>query len=306
MKHHKTDEKNAAGLYQQETDRIAFAASRAAATLDKLYEWQTKWIGQMIYGLKPGESYADLPYCANVLAENDCGMVAASQPAAQRIEKTQQELERRIALYQEAFQDDGAAVFHLSDYAAITALVHDLAAQMRRIERAFSSAASGIDSLTGIKSRLSLWREMERERARFLRRGDNFCVAICDIDHFKHINDSYGHDTGDRVLSAIADTIIKSLRVFDDVYRMGGEEFLIILKSTDLENGRMAMERLRQDIAALELHALDGDVIRVTASFGISKMHDSVSCEVLLEMADMALYRAKHHGRNRVELAMPS
>lgn len=189
------------------------------------------------------------------------------------------------------------------DYDAVIAKYQELMLGLRRLERALSTAASGIDVLTGLRSRIGLLDDLSREQNRFSRSGRPFCIALMDIDHFKNINDSYGHEAGDRVLAAIANHVSRDLRSFDDAYRWGGEEFLLCLKEVDLEKGLLVLERLRSGIEKNPVILADGKNISVTASFGLAVSMMDASPDALIRAADQALYRAKKEGRNRVMTA---
>lgn len=191
-----------------------------------------------------------------------------------------------------------------ADYEAVIGKFQGFMAGIRRLERAFAIAASGLDTLTGLRSRVGMAEDMAREMDRFQRTGKPFCLAIVDIDHFKSVNDTYGHDSGDQVLAAVADIISRQIRSFDDAYRLGGEEFMICLKETGIEDATRVIERLREALAGWPIplpapHA----PLRVTASFGLVLVRPEASLDTLLHEADQALYQAKRGGRNRVVVA---
>jgi diguanylate cyclase (GGDEF)-like protein len=129
-------------------------------------------------------------------------------------------------------------------------------------------------------------------------------VALLDIDHFKHVNDTYGHAAGDLVLRAVAAATRDECRSTDVAARLGGEELLLVLPATDLAGACVVAGRIRARIAE-EPVIVDGQVIRVTASFGVAcaPHQSSVRPADLVEAADRALYRAKRGGRNRVCVA---
>ncbi|MBX5441261.1 MAG: GGDEF domain-containing protein [Solirubrobacteraceae bacterium] len=173
-------------------------------------------------------------------------------------------------------------------------------AAMMRAERQ-QRTRSALDPLTGLLNRSSLPSRFGElaEQARLT--GDSVALVALDIDRFKAINDTYGHARGDAVLRALAAAIRGELRSFELAYRLGGEEFLIVLPGVDLEHGAGVAERLRRRIAALRPDGLD-----VTASLGVSAAHgDAVELGALFDAADRALYAAKRGGRNRVEVAPP-
>jgi len=186
------------------------------------------------------------------------------------------------------------------DYESVIAKYDELMQGLRRLERAFAVAASGLDLLTGLRSRVGLKEDLAREHSRFLRAGKPFCIAIMDIDHFKAINDTHGHDAGDHVLAAVADHVSRSLRPFDDAYRMGGEEFLLCLKDADLATGLKVLERLRASLEALPITLSNSKSINITASFGLTSSAPDMTAEAMLHRADQALYRAKNQGRNMI------
>jgi diguanylate cyclase (GGDEF)-like protein len=130
---------------------------------------------------------------------------------------------------------------------------------------------------------------------------ENACVVMADIDHFKRVNDQFGHLVGDEVLRRVADRIKKSLRQNDAVGRYGGEEFLIVLGAIDLIRAREIAERIRLHVADDALR-LSSAFVSVTISLGISQVTADDSVESAIERADRAMYLAKSNGRNRVEL----
>ena len=162
------------------------------------------------------------------------------------------------------------------------------------------------DSLTGACNRRYLNELAEREIALARRHGRALAVAMLDIDHFKDVNDTYGHDVGDRVLRALVNACIDNLRMIDHIGRIGGEEFVCILPETGEAEALLCAERLRGAIEALRIDTPQGP-LRFTVSIGLALLtagHADVSA--LLKDADTALYRAKHEGRNQVVLAASS
>jgi diguanylate cyclase (GGDEF)-like protein len=200
---------------------------------------------------------------------------------------------------------DGAPVTR-DDYEDVIARHTELLHGLRRLERAFAVAASGLDLLTGLRSRVGLTDDLAREHNRFMRNGRPFCVAMIDIDHFKAVNDTYGHDAGDHVLASVADFISRSFRPFDDAYRLGGEEFLVCLKEVDLATGLKVLERIRGSLEKMPITLTNGPTINITASFGLTVSSDNIAVEELLHRADQALYRAKNQGRNQIVMLDPS
>jgi diguanylate cyclase (GGDEF)-like protein len=167
-------------------------------------------------------------------------------------------------------------------------------------------ALARIDTLTGIPNRRHFLELAEIEWNRFTRYERPLSVMMIDIDRFKSINDAYGHQAGDQVLSAVAQTLTAVRRHSDAVGRMGGEEFAILLPETTLVQAKMAAERLVRAVAKQEFN-VDGEVIRMTISIGVAEAWDTAAdLAALMNQADRALYRAKAAGRNRVETVRPT
>ena len=162
---------------------------------------------------------------------------------------------------------------------------------------------SRTDPLTGLLNRRSLEDFLAKEYSRFKRHGTKFSALMLDVDHFKSINDQYGHSTGDGVLKMLADSCTGKLRRHDVMARYGGEEFCVILPYTDAEHAAMLAEKLRTAIFAKALNVGDS-AVRVTASIGVSEVQASdKNPGDILERADAALYEAKQSGRDRVCLS---
>jgi len=171
------------------------------------------------------------------------------------------------------------------------------------------SEISARDALTGLYNRWYVMEKIDSEMNRALRHGAPMSLLMVDLDHFKRVNDSFGHMVGDQVLKHVGQVLRESCRVYDVPGRYGGEEFCIILPETRVGNTTAVAERIRSRLASTEIPVGDKSVV-VTASIGVAGM-DSVaeegvvSAAALLDRADRALYSAKHHGRNRVELWLP-
>ena len=164
--------------------------------------------------------------------------------------------------------------------------------------------ATLVDPLTGCATRAEGLRRFEAELRRAERSKTSLAVLMIDLDHFKSINDRYGHNTGDAVLSAVGETLLGTLRASDIRSRWGGEEFLVVLPESTIERASSAAESLRQRIAATTVR--DGtNTVRVTTSIGITITRPGeTDIPRLLGRADTALYQAKSEGRNRVMVAL--
>ncbi|MCD6060300.1 MAG: hypothetical protein K0S16_611 [Moraxellaceae bacterium] len=164
------------------------------------------------------------------------------------------------------------------------------------------------DALTGVHNRRSILDLLDNEIARSRRQGTPLAVVLLDLDHFKRINDTWGHPTGDRVLQQAAEVLKGCIRQVDEIGRFGGEEFLLLLPDTGRDGALQLAERCRAALAALVATADNGEAIPVSGSFGLvcSGGAAPVSSELLVRLADEALYEAKQGGRNRiVEAALP-
>lgn len=155
------------------------------------------------------------------------------------------------------------------------------------------------DSLTGLLNRRGLEEHALREIERSRRHGTPLALLAIDLDHFKNINDRYGHETGDTVLCLVASTLAAAMRNYDVAARLGGEEFIALLVNTNGQNAVSTAERLRSAVEALRVSA-GGHGLRFTASFGIAVFHSGDTLEGVLRRADQALYAAKLAGRNCV------
>lgn len=158
------------------------------------------------------------------------------------------------------------------------------------------------DPLTGIANRRAFNERLRFEAERGARMKSPLVLVMLDLDHFKKVNDDYGHETGDQVLVAVAALLMGAVRPYDLVARVGGEEIALLLPGTDLERGIEIAERLRREVAAL---TIDGYPKQITASFGVALLPPGGDSDRLMSRADAALYRAKDCGRNRVERESP-
>ncbi len=155
------------------------------------------------------------------------------------------------------------------------------------------------DALTGVGNRFAFSRAFEREQLLARRHDCNLSLLVIDVDHFKRVNDRYGHLVGDKVLKAVAVTLQEVMRQTDMVFRYGGEEFTAILTNTDRHGARVIAERVRQQVAGLTVEH-DDETIAVTVSIGLGTLAEVHNNQELFERADENLYLAKRKGRNQV------
>jgi len=158
------------------------------------------------------------------------------------------------------------------------------------------------DGLTGLNNRKHFFELAEREVTRAARYGSPLTVLMIDLDHFKRVNDTYGHDAGDAVLRHFSQLMSEAMRDADILGRYGGEEFIVLMPQTDASQGREAGERLRKLVEESPT-PWSGGSIHHTASIGLASSRSVLALENLIKKADEAMYQAKHEGRNRVMAA---
>jgi diguanylate cyclase (GGDEF)-like protein len=176
-------------------------------------------------------------------------------------------------------------------------------AERARAEEMLTQAARS-DPLTGLMNRRAMLEQLEYQTARVRRSCAAFTVLLGDLDAFKAINDTFGHDAGDQALIQTAQHLVHGIRAKDLVARWGGEEFLILLPDTDLAGGLVVAEALREGIAGTAV-AVGDDTVHLTLSLGVAEHHPDQTIHQCIKAADTALYQAKLQGRNRV-VAAPS
>jgi diguanylate cyclase (GGDEF)-like protein len=182
---------------------------------------------------------------------------------------------------------------------AAKALAEVTAAQLREANANLELLAS-TDHLTGLNNRRSFIERSQAEVSRALRTGTPVCAIALDLDHFKQINDRFGHAAGDAVLKSFAEQAVLQLRTSDLIGRMGGEEFMITLPDTGIDKALIIAERIRRAVESMQLTAA-GSLISVTVSIGLAEFPiDGEKLEQVFAVADHRLYQAKEQGRNRV------
>lgn len=197
-----------------------------------------------------------------------------------------------------------ALILVMAEVAMIGGYISGLREQLRRRNDELNNALEQLnemarrDALTGLFNRRHLMEALDQEMNRCNRTGGPFSVCIFDIDHFKQINDTYGHQAGDLVLTRVAEFVTHNLRNIDCFGRFGGEEFLLILPQTDMDGALIKAERLREQLAEVSFSEIDEN-LRVTTSVGLTQHRNGESADDTLARADEALYTAKASGRNQ-------
>lgn len=268
------------------------AAAEHLAWLRRLHE-------ALLFGGRPGTPPPELPCLVRAWAQAPEASPAVAEERAEVLERLRRAHARMLhgaaRLAAEEEPRDAAA------YHAFMVGAEEYGAALRAIDGLLRQVLAETDPLTGVGNRLGMIRDLEREVQRSARTGQPCCLALLDLDHFKAINDGYGHPAGDRVLTVAARFFVRRLRPYDRVYRYGGEEFLFCLPETELDMAERVLNRLRVLLARLPMPLGDGRTVRVTASIGVAAIGGGPRALVqAIAQADAAVYAAKAAGRNRV------
>jgi diguanylate cyclase len=278
----------------------------ASAELDRcLYnhdEWLNGLFGTLICRLQPDQR--DLERDAHRLCRlgqwyySGCGAAAAlvDRPGFAELGAEHQRT-HQCAAHMLQTMKAGQPVA-LEDYQRFINALKRMRMEIFALKRDIEEALYALDPLTGIPGRIGLLAKLREQQSLVERGVQPCCLAMMDLDEFKLINDKYGHSVGDQVLIAFAHHAMEHLRPYDKVFRYGGEEFLIILPDTSLEEACDIIQRLRESLARLPHHLGAEGEVNVTASFGITMLDANTPIEKDIEHADEALYRAKSAGRN--------
>lgn len=188
------------------------------------------------------------------------------------------------------------------EYDRFSNAMQNLRLEINTLKHEIETTYHNLDSLTGANNRLGMLTHL-REQAELVKRGSQkCCLALMDVDHFKQINDAYGHVVGDRVLSSATRYILEHIRVYDRLYRYGGEEFLLCMSHMNPTEAMLMAVRLREGIRELEIVATEQESLHLTVSFGVIELTPELSVEEAIMRADQALYDAKASGRNCCKL----
>lgn len=188
------------------------------------------------------------------------------------------------------------------DYDAFGMAIERLRVQILSLRSEIGDFLHNRDPLTGANTRIGMFSKLREQQEMVRRRVQSCSIAMMDLDHFKSVNDTYGHQAGDSVLVDSVRFLIQHLRPYDTVYRYGGEEFIICLQGMDLMQALALVERLREGLALARVVIDEKLSIARTASFGITLLDPDVPVEQSIARADKAMYAAKNAGRNCTRL----
>ena len=200
---------------------------------------------------------------------------------------------------------DGLRYFNLAGMLVIMAFVsltyYSLVADAEQSLRALATT----DPLTGLHNRRRMLDIARNAQANAMRHHRGLCVLLCDIDHFKNVNDGHGHEVGDLALQQVGQVLRASLRENDFVARWGGEEFLVLVVDADLDLAAQAAERMRRAVAQARVEVPAGPALALTVTIGVARLREGDTIDAAIARADTALYRGKADGRNRVTVTEP-
>ena len=180
-------------------------------------------------------------------------------------------------------------------FGVILSMLAGMHSSLKEKERELKELAS-TDPLTGLPNKREILNYLSKEVDIAKRKGSPLSVAVLDLDNFKQINDTYGHMVGDRVLKHLAGILRRNLRSSDMVGRFGGEEFVVVMKDTDLETAHRVMDRIRREVELANIEPVGS----ISVSIGVAELGKEEGSENLIIKADERLYRAKMEGKNRV------
>ena len=287
-------------------------ADSALAKIERTLENHQLWAESLVAGILANQPPAEENLVPGAYMLCDFGKwyygqshstVLTEQPLFKSLEKQHRALHdaARILLLAPAGVDRAIA------YRVFSGASNEMSLHLRNLIQALLTNELTTDALTGVPNR----RQMDEQLADAINTATTVlcepaCLVLADLDHFKRINDTYGHAIGDEVLKAFSQLLITSMRDTDRIYRYGGEEFLIFMNHVDLEQSEHILDRLREKISRYPLH-VEGlaEPLHITVSFGIAEVAENESMRDLTRRADEALYQAKNLGRNRVCTAKP-
>ncbi len=284
-------------------------ADNALAKLELTLENHQLWAESLVAGMLANEAPAEENLLPGAYMLCDFGKWYYSQTHSTVL--TEQPLFKGLEKKHRALHDAARAMLsapagaeRATAYREFSSSSNDMAMHLRNLVQALLTSELTTDVLTGIPNRRQMDEQLEEAIYNATQvTCEPACLALADLDHFKRINDTYGHGVGDEVLKSLSQLLITSMRDTDRIYRYGGEEFLIFLNHVDLDQTNSILDRLREKISRYPLN-VDGlpAPLNITVSIGIAEVAKNESLRNLIRRADDALYQAKNRGRNRVSL----
>jgi diguanylate cyclase (GGDEF)-like protein len=188
------------------------------------------------------------------------------------------------------------------DYDRFSISMQRLRLEINTLKRELETTYYNLDGLTGANSRIGMLTHLSEQMELVKRGAQHFCIAMLDMDHFKQVNDTLGHLFGDQVLIKTVHHILNNIRIYDRLYRYGGEEFLLSMPHTNAAEAMSLVERLREGIKNIVIKTENNESLQITVSFGVFEINSNLLVEDAIRRADQALYAAKHLGRNCSQL----
>lgn len=220
-----------------------------------------------------------------------------AEPGYQALEVVHREMHAAAAAL--LSRHDAGLTVDGMDYDRFMELAIEFKQRVRVFQYEIMNRVCVVDQLTGVWNRHAMYLRLAEEMERIQRGGRSGVLCMMDIDHFKLVNDTYGHPAGDAVLQEVAALLTRRLRRYDAVFRFGGEEFLICLPDTTVADATSLMERMREELSELEV-SVGAHRLKITASLGLAELGGLLALDETIEWADHALLMAKASGRNQV------
>ncbi len=219
-------------------------------------------------------------------------------PLFQKIEELHRQLHQNTAVLLQ--ERKSHSVITTEDYDNFIEATIEFKSAVRKLQFQLIQDVCAVDHLTGAWNRQTMYYRLMEEHERFIRSRMPCAIAMVDIDHFKKVNDTYGHTSGDEVLKKVSSLLSESLRRYDAIFRYGGEEFLVCMPGTETDNAHQLLNRIRKDLETTPIQIGDSREIFITASFGVAWMEKDKEIDETVDQADRALLCAKSQGRNQV------
>jgi diguanylate cyclase (GGDEF)-like protein len=282
-------------------DQLRTARAELDQAFYNLASWSEAIHGTLVCGLPPDRR--DIEPDAHRLSRfgqwcyGPASASLASHPCFAEIEREHARM-HRLATHLLLAKMNGTPI-PLRDYERFSGAVKQLRLEIAVLKNEIEDALYDLDALTGVPSRAGMLARLREEQEIAKRKVHNSCLAMMDLDHFKRVNDAFGHSVGDSVLASTARSAMAHLRPHDRIFRYGGEEFLLCLADASVQLAYDIIERLREELGSVRHDGHGGEAFRITVSFGLALLDAESRVEQSVERADQALYAAKARGRNR-------